>query len=64
MQASDLRGTLRRQTHEANSQLIHLVDALRPVDAEAADAVQRARAALFEAWTILCAHQADDDEDH
>lgn len=62
--AEDLRTPLRRRTHDANAQLFALADALEGVDPDAADAVKRARASLFEAWTILCEHQADDDEDH
>ena len=60
----NLRTPLRRRTHDANAQLVVLADALEAVDPDAADAVKRARAALFEAWTILCDHQADEDEDH
>ena len=60
----DHRTPLRRRTHDANAELFVLADALVAVDSDAADAVRRARAALFEAWTILCEHQADDDDDH
>jgi hypothetical protein len=60
----DPRTPLRRRTHKANAELFALADALVTVNADAADAVRRARAALFEAWTILCEHQADDEEDH
>ena len=60
----DPRAQLRRRTHDANAELYALADALFGVNAYAADAVRRARAALFEAWTILCEHQADDEEDH
>ena len=60
----DLRRPLRRRTHNANAELFTLADELATVDIEAADAVRRARASLFEAWTILCEHQADEDEDH
>ena len=62
--AEDPRTTLRRRTHGANAELFALADDLGRVDPGAADAVRRARAALFEAWTILCEHQADEDEDH
>lgn len=60
----DPRTPLRRRTHYANAELFTLADELATVDIEAADAVRRARASLFEAWTILCEHQADEDEDH
>ena len=62
--AEDPRTSLRRRAHDANADLFALADALASVDCDAADAVRRARAALFEAWTILCEHQADDDDDH
>ncbi|GGA37564.1 hypothetical protein [Sphingomonas psychrolutea] len=62
--AKDLRTPLRRRTHAANADLFALADALETVDRDAADSVKRARAALFEAWTILCEHQADDEDDH
>lgn len=58
------RTSLRRRTHDTNAELFALADALAGVEPDAADAVRRARAALFEAWTILCEHQADDDDDH
>ena len=60
----DPRTPLRRRTHDANAELFELADALVNVNVDAADAVRRARAALFEAWTILCEHQVDDEEDH
>jgi hypothetical protein len=58
------RTALRRRTHLANPDLFALVDALASVDLDAVDAVRRARAALFEAWTILCEHQAAAHDDH
>jgi hypothetical protein len=55
---------LRRATHDANDALVDLVVRLQPLDVEAAAAVKRARAALFEAWTILCMPPEGDDDDH
>ena len=60
----DHRIVLRRRTYDINDDLVTLVDALEATEPSAAEAVMRARSALFEAWTILCEHQADDDEDH
>jgi hypothetical protein len=60
----DARIALRRRIHDTNTRLFDLVDDLVAVDTAALDAVRQARASLFEAWTILCEHQADDDDDH
>ena len=57
------RLALRRRTHDVNDDLFTLVDELSAIDEDAARAVQRARLALFEAWTILCV-PPDDEEDH
>ena len=58
------RETLRRATRDLNGQVMDLYDKLDGFDSEAADAVRRARSALFEAWTILCTPPEDEDEDH
>ena len=47
------------------AQAVDLLIRVSPVDADAAAALIRARSALFEAWTILCAPpQDEDDHDH
>lgn len=56
------RALLRREAYELKDACIYLADRAKPVDAEAADAIQRARYALFEAWTILC--NPPEEEDH
>ena len=64
MQTGDeMRIALRRETHDFNAALADLAERLDAVDGTAASAVNRARSALFEAWTILCV-PPDDEEDH
>jgi hypothetical protein len=59
----DYRSTLRRESYELKDACIYLANKVKPVDAEAAEAIQRARYALFEAWTILC-NPPEEEEDH
>lgn len=54
-QPDENRAALRRATHDFNDELSALADTLDTVDDDAARAVKRARVALFEAWTMLCA---------
>ena len=61
--SDELRIVLRRETHDFNAGLAVLAERLDAVDGAAACAVKRARSALFEAWTILCA-PPDDEDDH
>lgn len=59
------RVALRREAYDLKEQAVDLLIRVTPVDVDAAAAVIRARSALFEAWTILCAPpQDDDDHDH
>ena len=59
------RVSLRREAYDLKEQAVELLIRVSPVDAEAAAALIRARSALFEAWTILCAPPEDDDDhDH
>ena len=58
------RIALRRQTHDINATLVALADQLDSVDQDAACAVRKARAALFEAWTMLCKPPEDEDDHH
>lgn len=58
------RIALRRRTHDINATLVALADQLDGVDQDAARAVRRARAALFEAWTMLCQPPEDEDDHH
>ncbi len=58
------RETLRRATRDINGQVMDLFDKLDGFDPDAADAVRRARSALFEAWTVLCTPPEEEDEDH
>ncbi len=59
------RVALRREAYDLKEQAVELLIRVSPVDADAAAALIRARSALFEAWTILCAPpQDDDDHDH
>ena len=58
------RETLRRATRDINGQVMDLYDKLDGFDDDAADAVRRARSALFEAWTVLCTPPEEEDEDH
>lgn len=58
------REILRRATRDLNGQVMDLFDKLDGFDADAADAIRRARSALFEAWTILCTPPEEEDEDH
>jgi hypothetical protein len=65
--AYDDRVALRREAHDLKEGVDLLSDHLAGLDGfeEAADAVRRARLALFEAWTILCfPPDEDDDEEH
>jgi len=59
----DHRSNLRRQAYDLKDACIFLSSKVRSVDAEAAEAIQRARYALFEAWTILC-NPPEEEEDH
>jgi len=61
--AESHRIALRRETHDINAKLAGLVDKLASVDPDAERAVKKARLALFEAWTALCA-PPDDEDDH
>ena len=54
---------LRREVYDLKEQAVKLLGRVTPVDADAAAALIRARSALFEAWTVLCAPPGDD-EDH
>lgn len=53
---------LRREAYLLKEQAVNLLIRVIPVDADAAAALIRARSALFEAWTILCAPPEDDDD--
>jgi hypothetical protein len=64
MPEDELRIVLRRETYDVNEALVDLIIRLTPVDASAANAVKKARSALFEAWTILCTPPDDEDDDH
>ncbi len=57
------RVALRREAYDLKEQAVNLLIRVTPVDADAVAALIRARSALFEAWTILCA-PPDDDDDH
>ena len=61
--ADRIRATLRREAYELKEQLAVYADKLEGVEAAAARAVNRARLALFETWTILCV-PPDDEDDH
>lgn len=56
------RIALRRQAYDLKEQTIDLLIRVTPADTEAAAALVRARAALFDAWTILCSPPEDDDD--
>jgi hypothetical protein len=58
------RVALRRETYDFNEALVDLIVRLTPHDPSAAAAIKQARAALFEAWTILCIPPDDHDDDH
>jgi len=60
----DQRVALRRETYDINEALSDLLARLSPHDAQTAQAVRKARSALFEAWTILCMPPDDHDDDH
>lgn len=61
----DHRAKLRREAYELKDACIFLANRAKPVVPEAAEAIQRARYALFEAWTILCnPPEEEDDHDH
>lgn len=62
-EAENERVGLRRETYDLNERLVDLMTRVRSIDPAAAAAIQAARSALFEAWTILCV-PPDDDEDH
>ena len=53
---------LRREAYDLKERAVNLLIRVTPVDADAAAALIRARSALFEAWTILCAPPEDDDD--
>ena len=53
---------LRREAYDLKEQAVNLLIRVTPVDADATAALTRARSALFEAWTILCAPPGDDDD--
>ena len=55
---------LRREAYDLKEQAVDLLIRVSPADADAAAALIRARSALFEAWTILCAPPPDDEDDH
>lgn len=56
------RVRLRREAYDLKEQAVNLLIRVTPVDADAAAALIRARSALFEAWTVLCAPPEDDDD--
>ena len=58
------RDSLRRATRDLNSHAMDLFNKLDGFDNDAADAMRRARSALFEAWTILCSPPEEEDDDH
>lgn len=60
---TDDRSTLRRETYDLKDACIFLANKVQPLDAEAAQALQRARHALFDAWTMLC-RPPEEEEDH
>ena len=57
------RVALRRETHDLNDALEDLLRRLTDSGEEAAGCVKRARASLFEAWTLLCT-PPEEEEDH
>lgn len=59
----DHRSSLRREAYDLKDACIFLSSRVQTVDGEAAEAIQRARYALFEAWTILC-NPPEEEEDH
>lgn len=61
----EMRVTLRRATYEAKETLRELAAKVGAVSPDAERAILRANIDLFEAWTHLCEHSADDDDhDH
>ena len=58
------RVTLRRATHDLNDTVWELAAKVQSISPEAANAIDRAHTALFEAWTYLCTPPEDDDDDH
>jgi hypothetical protein len=61
--ADKIRAALRRESYDLKEALTRFAGKLDRVDSEAARAVNRARSALFETWTILCV-PPDDEDDH
>jgi hypothetical protein len=61
-EADAIRTSLRREAYELKEQLLRFADKLEDIDEEAARTVSRARLAMFETWTILCAPPEDEDD--
>lgn len=57
------RAVLRRQAYELNTSCLILLNKVKQVDPAAAEAIEGARFALFDAWTMLC-RPPEEDEDH
>lgn len=58
----DLRA-VRREIYKLKNACIDLAFDVQDANPEAAQSIQRARNALFEAWTLLCS-QHEDEDDH
>jgi hypothetical protein len=55
---------LRQKILSVKDEVLDLTIDVMAISPDAARSMQRARAALFEAWTLLVGPPADDDEDH
>jgi hypothetical protein len=63
-EVDEIRIVLRREAYDLKEKAAEFAAKLRPVSAEATRAVDRAHAAFFEAWTVLCMPPDDDDDEH
>lgn len=55
---------LRRDAYDLKEQVIALLVEVESADPQAAEALVRARSALFDAWTLLCLPPEGEDDDH
>lgn len=62
--AEALRVSFRREVHAVKTQVTGLIGRLGPGYPAAARALRLAQNDLFAAWTLLCTHDEDEDEDH
>jgi hypothetical protein len=63
-EVDEIRVMLRREAYDLKEKVAEFATKLRPLSTDASNAVDKAHAAFFEAWTVLCIPPDDHDDEH